>query len=47
MTRAEYAERVCAVIAHGGHRSTLENNGWGDYLARWIWLRDKGLERDP
>ena len=44
-----YAAHVCDVIAHGGKRFTPERTGWGDYLARWIWLRDRaaGSLRSP
>jgi hypothetical protein len=50
MSRTEYAERVCEIIGKGGPRYPEKHGdpwGWGDYLARWLWLHDKGLDKDP
>ena len=48
MNRAAYAEKVCErIINPGSWEDDPQKWNWREYLARWTWLRDKGLERDP
>ena len=44
MTREWYAEKACESIVNPPEPNEW---GWRDYLARWVWLRDKNLTADP